>query len=246
MRLRAGPEAVAYRARMRTLGLLGGMSWESTAEYYRLANQMVAERLGGLHSARCLVSSVDFAEIEPLQAAGRWDEAGQLLAEAAHGLEAGGADLLLLCTNTMHRVADQVRSAVSIPFLDIVEVTAEAARAAGCATVGLLGTRYTMEHGFYRERLEGHGLRVVVPDEAGRDLVHRVIYDELCRGIVRAESRAAYCEVIDDLARAGADAVALACTEIELLVAQPDTGVPLLPTTRLHVAAAVERVLAPD
>jgi aspartate racemase len=228
---------------MKTLGLLGGMSWESTAEYYRLANELVAERLGGLHSARCVVSSVDFADVEPLQSADRWDEAGTLLADAARGLEAAGADLLLLCTNTMHRVAPAVRAAVSIPFVDIVDVTAEAAHRAGAGTVGLLGTRYTMEQEFYRERLEAHGLRVLVPDAAGRDLVHRVIFEELCRGVVRDESRAGYVAVIEDLARAGADAVALACTEIELLVSARDTAVPLLPTTRLHVEAALDRAL---
>jgi amino-acid racemase len=229
---------------MRTIGLLGGMSWESTAEYYRLANQLVAERLGGLHSARCVVWSVDFADAEPLQAQDRWDEAGELLAVGARGLEAAGADLLLLCTNTMHRVAGAVRGAVGIPFVDIVEVTAAAAQRAGAGTVGLLGTRYTMEHGFYRERLEEHGLRVLVPGHEDRELVHRVIYDELCRGVVREESRAGYLRVIDELAGRGADAVALACTEIELLVDAGHTGVPLLPTTRLHVEAAVDLALA--
>jgi aspartate racemase len=229
---------------MRTIGLLGGMSWESTAEYYRLANQLVAERRGGLHSARCVLWSVDFADVEPLQAQDRWDEAGELLAEAARGLEAAGADLLLLCTNTMHRVAGAVRAAVDIPFVDIVDVTAAAARRAGAGTIGLLGTRYTMEHGFYRDRLEEHGLHVLVPGHEDRELVHRVIYDELCRGVVREESRAGYLRVIDDLAGRGADAVALACTEIELLVDAGHTGVPLLPTTRLHVEAAVELALA--
>jgi aspartate racemase len=228
---------------MRTIGLLGGMSWESTAEYYRLANQLVAERRGGLHSAPCVLWSVDFADVEPLQAQDRWDEAGELLAEAARGLEAAGADLLLLCTNTMHRVAGAVRAAVDIPFVDIVDVTAAAARRAGAGTIGLLGTRYTMEHGFYRERLEEHGLHVLVPGQEDRELVHRVIYDELCRGVVREESRAGYLRVIDELAGRGADAVALACTEIELLVDAGHTGVPLLPTTRLHVEAAVDLAL---
>jgi aspartate racemase len=228
---------------MRTIGLLGGMSWESTAEYYRLANQLVAERRGGLHSARCVLWSVDFADVEPLQAQDRWDEAGELLAEAARGLEAAGADLLLLGTNTMHRVAGAVRTAVDIPFVDIVDVTAAAARGAGAGTIGLLGTRYTMEHGFYRERLEEHGLRVLVPGHEDRELVHRVIYDELCRGVVREESRAGYLRVIDELAGRGADAVALACTEIELLVDAGHPGVPLLPTTRLHVEAAVDLAL---
>src|SRR4051812_39082066 len=162
--------------------MLGGMSWESSAEYYRLANELVRERLGGLHSARCILASVDFADVELLQAAGQWDEAGELLAEAARGLEAAGADLLLICTNTMHKVADQVQSAVGIPLLHLADTAAAAVRGAGLTTVGLLGTAFTMEQDFYRDRLASHGLSVLTPPAHDRALVHRVIYDELCRG----------------------------------------------------------------
>ena len=184
---------------MRTIGLLGGMSWESTAIYYRLANELVRERLGGLHSARILMSSVDFAEVEELQVTGQWDRAGELLAVEAARLEAAGADLLVLCTNTMHKVADAIEDAVGIPLLHLGDVTAAAVRTAGLDTVGLLGTAFTMSQDFYRGRLESHGLQVLVPDEDDQALVHRVIYDELCQGVVREESRAAYVEVVERL-----------------------------------------------
>jgi aspartate racemase len=229
---------------MLMIGMLGGMSWESSAEYYRLANELVRERLGDLHSARCLLYSVDFAEIERLQAAGRWDDAGALLAAAAGRLEAAGADLLVLCTNTMHKVADQVAGAVRIPLLHIADATADAVRAAGLDTVGLLGTAFTMEQEFYTGRLAAHGLTVLVPAADDRATVHAVIYDELCRGIVTAASRAAYTEVIGRLVGAGAQGVVLGCTEIELLVGRDDSPVPVFPTTRLHVEAAVTRALA--
>jgi aspartate racemase len=229
---------------MRTIGLVGGMSWESTAEYYRVANTVVAQRLGGLHSARLLLASVDFAEIEELQRAGDWERAGRVLAEVARSVQAGGADLLLLCTNTMHVVADTVAAAVDIPLLHIGDVTADAVRAAGVTTVGLLGTGFTMEQPFYRDRLAAHGLDVLVPGDDDRALVHRVIYEELCLGIVRDESRAAYRAVIDRLVLAGADGIVLGCTEIELLVGEADSPVPVFPTTRLHVEAAVDRALA--
>ncbi|MFE0103205.1 aspartate/glutamate racemase family protein [Streptomyces sp. NPDC059009] len=225
---------------MKTIGLIGGMSWESSAEYYRLLNELVRERLGGLHSARIVLHSVDFAEIERLQVAGEWDEAGRVLAVAAKGLEAAGADFLLICTNTMHKVADQVSAAVSVPLLHLGDATAEAVRAAGLQTVGLLGTAFTMEQDFYRDRLAAHGLEVLVPDEAGRAVVHRVIYEELCLGVVREESRAAYQEVIDGLVRRGAQGVILGCTEIELLIQAEHSPVPVFPTTRLHAEAAVE------
>ncbi|MFC7594634.1 aspartate/glutamate racemase family protein [Terrabacter sp. GCM10028922] len=228
---------------MRLIGLLGGMSWESSAEYYRLANELVRERVGGLASARLLLHSVDFADVERLQAEGRWDEAGTLLAAAAAGLEAGGAQLLVLCTNTMHKVAPAIEDAVTIPLLHIGDVTAHAVRAAGVGRVGLLATAYTMEQSFLRERLAGHGLTVLVPDADDRALVHRVIYEELCLGIVTAESRQAYREVIGRLVAAGAEGVILGCTEIELLVDQTDAAVPVFPTTRLHVEAAVEAAL---
>jgi aspartate racemase len=227
-----------------TIGMLGGMSWESSAEYYRLANELVRERLGGLHSARCLLYSVDFAEIEQLQAAGRWDEAGAVLADAAGRLEAAGADLLVLCTNTMHKVADQIAGAVRIPLLHIADATAAAVRAAGLETVGLLGTAFTMEQEFYTGRLAAHGLTVLVPEAADRASVHAVIYDELCRGIVTESSRSAYTAVIERLVAAGAQGVILGCTEIELLVGPQDSPVPVFPTTRLHVEAAVTRALA--
>ncbi|KRF39238.1 aspartate/glutamate racemase family protein [Terrabacter sp. Soil810] len=231
---------------MRLIGLLGGMSWESSAEYYRLANELVRERVGGLASARLLLHSVDFAEVERLQAEDRWDEAGVLLAAAAAGLEAGGAELIVLCTNTMHKVAPAIEEAVSIPLLHIGDVTAHAVRAAGLRRVGLLATAYTMEEGFLRERLAGHGLTVLVPDADDRALVHRVIYDELCLGVVTEESRQAYREVIARLVAAGAEGVVLGCTEIELLVDQSDSHVPVFPTTRLHVEAAVTAALAGD
>lgn len=229
---------------MKTIGLLGGMSWESTAEYYRLLNEFTRERLGGLHSARCVLYSVDFAEIEQLQARGRWDEAGEVLAAAARSVEAAGADLVLMCTNTMHKVADQVLAAVSIPLLHLADATADAVRAQGLHRVGLLGTAFTMEQDFYRGRLAAAGLDVYVPDAEGRALVHRVIYEELCLGVVREESRTAYREVIGDLVAAGAEGIVLGCTEIELLVGAEDSPVPVFPTARIHAAAAVRAALA--
>jgi aspartate racemase len=230
---------------MLTIGMLGGMSWESSAEYYRLVNEFVRDRLGGLHSARCVLVSVDFTEIERLQATGAWDKAAAVLAQAARQVEAGGADLLVLCTNTMHKVAAQVQAAVTIPLLDLADVTAEAVLAAGLTTVGLLGTAFTMEQAFYRDRLASHGLTVLVPDRQDRAAVHAIIYDELCQGIVLDSSRDRYREVIARLTAAGAEGVILGCTEIELLITQADTPVPVFPTTRLHAQAAVERALAP-
>jgi aspartate racemase len=229
---------------MRTIGLIGGMSWESSAEYYRLLNELVRDRLGGLHSARCVLHSVDFAEIEELQTAGEWERAGEILAAAARGLEAAGADLLLICTNTMHKVAGQVEAAVGVPLLHLADATADAVKARGLTRVGLLGTAFTMEQDFYRERLAGHGLEVLTPDAEGRALVHRVIYDELCLGVVRDESRLRYRKVIGELVDAGAEGVVLGCTEIELLIGPGDSPVPVFPTTRLHALAAVEAALA--
>jgi aspartate racemase len=229
---------------MRTIGLLGGMSWESTAEYYRVANELVRERLGGLHSAKLLLHSVDFAEVAQLQRQDRWDDAADLLGTAAKGLEAAGAELMLICTNTMHKVAGQVQAATSVPLLHIGDTTADAVRAAGLTTVGLLGTRFTMEQPFLREHLAGRGLEVLVPSADDRTTVHDVIFDELCVGIVREESRRAYRQVIHALVEAGAQGVVLGCTEIELLVGADDSPVPVFPTTRLHVTAAVERALA--
>jgi len=216
---------------MMTIGMLGGMSWESSAHYYRLANELVRDRLGGHHSARCVLYSVDFADVERRQAVSEWDEA---------------ADLLLLCTNTMHKVADQVAAAIDIPLLHIADVTADAVRSHGLHTVGLLGTAFTMEQDFLRERLAGHGLTVLVPDAADRKMVHSVIYDELCLGVVSESSRARYLKVIERLIAAGAQGVVLGCTEIELLVRQEDTPLLLFPTSRLHVAAAVDQAIAAE
>ncbi|MFF8291156.1 aspartate/glutamate racemase family protein [Streptomyces sp. NPDC016309] len=229
---------------MKTIGLIGGMSWESSAEYYRLLNELVRERLGGLHSARCILHSVDFAEIERLQASGEWEQAGEVLAEAARGLAAAGADLLLICTNTMHKVAGQVQDAVPVPLLHLGDATADAVRAAGVRTVGLLGTAFTMEQDFYRDRLARHGLTVLVPEAEGRAEVHRIIYEELCLGIVEDTSRAAYQRVIGRLVADGAEGVILGCTEIELLIGQEHSPVPVFPTTRLHAEAAVTAALS--
>lgn len=229
---------------MRVIGLIGGMSWQSSAEYYRLVNEMVAERLGGLHSARCLLYSVDFAQIERMQAEGRWADAAVELSRAARALEAGGAELVALCTNTMHKIADEVQASVSIPLLHIADATAEAALAAGMRTVGLLGTRFTMAEPFLADRLASHGLRVLVPNSQDQRLVSEIIYTELCLGVVRPESRAAYRDVIRRLTTAGAQGVVYGCTEIELLVDQSDSDVPVFASTRLHCAAAVEAALA--
>ena len=229
---------------MLTIGMLGGMSWESTAEYYRLANELVRERLGGLSSADCLVRSVDFAPVERLQTAGAWDEAAEVLAREARALQAGGADLLLLCTNTMHEVAREVQEAVSIPLLHLVDVTAAAVRAAGLSRVGLLGTGFTKGQASYRERMAAHGVEVVVPSASQRELVHRVIYSELCAGILDEGSRRAFLRIAEDLVAAGCEGIVLGCTEIELLLRPGDASVPLFPTTRLHVEAALALALA--
>ena len=228
---------------MKLIGMLGGMSWESTAEYYRLANLRVRDRLGGLASARVLLHSVDFAGIERLQAAGDWEAAGEQLAAAAAGLEAGGAELLLLCTNTMHKVAGAIEAATTIPFLHIGDVTAAAVTAAGLRRVGLLATAYTMEQDFLRDRLARHGLTVLVPSAEDRAEVHRVIYEELVLGVVLESSRAAYRAVIQRLVDDGAEGVILGCTEIELLIGPGDSPVPIFPTTLLHVTAAVDQAL---
>lgn len=232
---------------MKRIGLLGGMSWESTAEYYRVINTEVARRLGGLHSADLALVSVDFAQVEALQVAGRWAEAGELLAESARALERAGADLVVLCTNTMHRVAPAIEDAVDIPLLHIADATADAVHAAGLTTIGLLGTAFTMEQDFYRGRLAAQGLEVLVPDAAGRADVHRVIYEELCLGIVRPPSRERYLEVVGELVARGAQGIVLGCTEIELLLDDATAtlvDVPLFPTARLHAIAAVEAALA--
>src|SRR4051794_30114840 len=228
---------------MKRIGLIGGMSWESTALYYQLINQGVAERLGGLHSADCLLASVDFAAIARLQAEDRWDEAGDILAGKARTLEAAGAELLVLCTNTMHKVAPAIEAAVGIPLLHIADVTADAARRAGLTRLALLGTAFTMEQPFYADRLASHGLTVSVPDAAARAEIHRVIYEELCRGIVSDTSRKQYQRIIDELVADGAEGVILGCTEIGLLIDQADSPVPVLATTMLHVTAAIDAAL---
>lgn len=230
---------------MKRIGLLGGMSWESSIEYERIINEEVRRRLGGVHSADLVIRSFDFAEIERLQAADRWDDAGRVLANAAQVLEAAGAEIILLCTNTMHRVAGAIEDAIAVPLLHIADATALAVRAAGVERVGLLGTRYTMEQAFYRDRLvERHGLDVRVPDAAGRTLVHDVIYGELVRGIVRDESRQQYLAVIEEMVAEGCDGIIAGCTEIELLVGPDDVAVHYFPTTRLHALAAVDAALA--
>ncbi|MER8845755.1 aspartate/glutamate racemase family protein [Mesorhizobium australicum] len=230
---------------MKTLGLLGGISWESTAIYYRLLNEIVRERLGGLHSARLLLWSFDFAEIAERQHDGDWDGAGALLIDAAHKLEAGGAEGLLLCTNTMHRLADQVQAAVSIPLIHIADATAATVRRAGLRRPALLATRFTMEQDFYKGRLaDKYGLSPVVPDSAGRDMVHRVIYEELCQGIVTEASKAAYVAEANRLRRdEAADSLIMGCTEITMLIGQEDFDIPVFDTTRIHAEAAVEFAL---
>ncbi|MEA2901145.1 MAG: amino-acid racemase [Actinomycetota bacterium] len=228
---------------MKVLGLLGGMSWESTVEYYRLANEETRARLGGLHSAPLLLWSADFAEIEELQASGSWDEAGARLASAARSLEQAGAEVLVLCTNTMHKVADTIEAAVTIPFVHIVDSVAAAVSAAGMRRVGLLGTRFTMDEPFWAERMSRHGIKVIVPGPDDRDTVHRIIYEELFLGDFRDASRTTYVEIIERLAAAGAQGVVLGCTEIELLVGPGDTRVPVFPSTALHVRSAIEAAL---
>ncbi|MBW1684193.1 MAG: aspartate/glutamate racemase family protein [Deltaproteobacteria bacterium] len=230
---------------MKTIGLIGGMSWESTVSYYQIINRAVGERLGGLHSAKILLHSVDFAEIERLQHPDRWAEAGSLLAEAAMALEGAGADFLVICTNTMHRVAPDIEARVRVPLLHIADPTAEAIKAAGISTVGLLGTRFTMEQDFYRGRLERKfGLTVHVPEPASRELIHQVIYQELCRGVISEPSRASLQRVVAGLAGMGAEAVILGCTEIGLLLRDEDVSIPLFDTTLLHAEEAASFALA--
>jgi aspartate racemase len=224
---------------VKTIGLIGGMSWESTVPYYRTINETIRDRLGGLHSARLVLYSVDFHDIERLQHAGQWDEAGAMLAAAARSVVAAGADVLVLCTNTMHKVASHIERAVPVPLLHIADPTAERIRAAGHARVGLLGTRFTMEQDFYVERLRArYGLAVDVPPAADRDIVHRIIYDELCVGRVLSASRDEYRRIIRALVGGGAEGVILGCTEISLLVGAEDSPVPLFDTTAIHAEAA--------
>jgi len=229
---------------MKTIGLLGGMSWESSIEYYRVINEVARQRLGGLHSAKSVMLSVDFAEIEVLQRQRRWDQATRLMLDAARRVEAAGADFLVICTNTMHKMADDVEAGLGIPLLHIADATAEKVKAAGLRRVGLLGTRFTMEEDFYRGRLvERHGLDVLVPDHTGRETVHAIIYHELVVGKIEPASRANYLDVINRLVADGAEGIILGCTEIGLLVKPGDVNVELFDTTRIHAAAAVERAI---
>jgi aspartate racemase len=230
---------------MKRIGLLGGMSWESSAEYYRFLNEEIRERCGGLHSADCILRSVDFCEIEPLQRNGDWAAAGARLAAEASGLVAAGAQLIVLCTNTMHRVADAITEAVDVPFLHIADATAQAVREQRLQTVGLIATAYTMEQDFYVGRLrERYGLNVLVPTKADRGIVHSVIYDELCVGVINESSRVEYQRIMRELAERGAEGILLGCTEIDLLVGPSDSPVPTFDTTRLHVQNAVDLALA--
>ncbi len=229
---------------MKTIGLIGGMSWESTLEYYRLLNMAVHERLGGYHSAKCILVSVDFAEIEELQQLGRWEEAGLILARAAQQLEQAGAHLIVLCTNTMHIIAPAIQNAVSIPLLHIADATAQAIKSYNLTRIGLLGTRFTMEEDFYKGRLsKSHELTVLVPEAQDRVEVHRIIYDELVHGTILPESREAYRQIIARLVNAGAQGIILGCTEIGLLVKPQDANVPIFDTTSLHALAAVRLAL---
>jgi aspartate racemase len=231
---------------MQTIGLIGGMSWESTIPYYKTINETVRAQLGGLHSARLILYSVDFHEIERLQQAAEWDAAGELLATAARSLQSAGADILVLCTNTMHKVAPHIESAVAIPLFHIADPTAAEIKKAGYSTIGLLGTRFTMEQDFYRDRLsERHRLKVLVPDLSDREFIHKVIYEELCLGKVRDASRSGYLRVIAELASRGAEAVILGCTEISLLLRQEHTPIPLFDTTEIHARKAAEWAMLP-
>lgn len=229
---------------MKTIGLIGGMSWESTIPYYRYVNEGIKSRLGGLHSARCILVSVDFYDIERLQQAGDWDAAGALLADAARTLEVAGADFIVLCTNTMHKVAPAIEAAVAIPLLHIADATAAAIKQAGGRRVGLLGTKFTMQQPFYRQRLsEQHGIEVLLPNEAEQDSLHQIIYQELCQGVIDAESKQAVRKMMAGLAWQGVDGIILGCTEIGLLVGKADAAVPLFDTTLIHAKAAVELAL---
>jgi aspartate racemase len=229
---------------MKTLGLIGGMSWESTVPYYRLVNETIKARLGGLHSAKLVIYSVDFDEIATLQHAGDWDAAGRVLADAAQRLERAGAEGLVICANTMHKVAPAIEAAVRLPVLHVVDAVAEGISAAGFHKVGLLGTRFTMEQPFYAERLARHGLQTLIPEQADRELVHRVVYEELCLGKLLDHSRDAYRRIMAGLVARGAQAIILGCTEISMLVSAPDAQVPLFDTTAIHARKAAEWMLA--
>lgn len=229
---------------MKTIGLIGGMSWESSAQYYRMINEEIRRELGGLHSAKCILYSVNFEEIEHFQKEGQWEKAGSVLGDAAKSLEKAGADLIILCTNTMHRVSDYIEEATSIPLLHIADGTGARIKDSGLGTVGLLGTKYTMEQEFYKSRLvEEFGLKVIVPNEAEREQVNKIIFDELCMGIIAQDSKEFFLEVMKKLAKAGAEGIILGCTEIGLLVKQADLDIRLFDTTHIHAVEAVKRAL---
>lgn len=230
---------------MKTIGLIGGMSWESSIEYYRIINEATKHKLGGLHSAKSIMYSVDFAEIETLQHQNRWKEAAALMITAAQSIEQAGAEFVVLCTNTMHKLADEIEANIQIPFLHIADTTAETIQSRGIQKIGLLGTRFTMEQDFYRGRLiDKHGLDVFIPNDNEREFVHQVIYQELCLGITKPDSRKRYIEIMNRLVNSGAEGIILGCTEIELLIQTGDSTVELFPTTRIHAEAAVDRATA--
>ncbi|EEK79135.1 aspartate/glutamate racemase family protein [Bacillus cereus] len=224
---------------MKTIGLIGGMSWESTSEYYRIINEEIKERLGGLHSAKCMINSVDFEEIERFQSNGDWNCAGEVLGNAAYSLQIGGADFIIICTNTMHKVVDKIKKNINIPVVHIADATAKEIKRKGIQTVGLLGTRYTMEQDFYKSRIEENDIKVIVPSEKNREKVSEVIYTELCLGKIVSQSRECYKKVIEELVEKGAQGIILGCTEIGLLVKQEDVPVPVFDTTHIHAIEAV-------
>ncbi|HHY73385.1 MAG TPA: aspartate/glutamate racemase family protein [Bacillus bacterium] len=228
---------------MKTIGLIGGMSWESSLEYYRIINEEVKNRLGGLHSAKCLLYSVDFEEIERFQAKGEWEEAGKLLGDTAFSLEKAGADFIIICTNTMHKVIEYIEEKITIPILHIADATANQIKKSNISTIGLLGTKYTMEQDFYKSRIELNGIKVLVPKSSEREMVNKVIYEELCLGNIQQSSREYYKKVIKNLVADGAEGIILGCTEIGLLVKQEDSEVPLFDTTVIHAIGAVHKAL---
>jgi aspartate racemase len=230
---------------MKIIGMIGGMSWESSIEYYRIINQTVRTELGGLHSAKSMMVSVEFAEIEALQHQGRWDEASKILIDAARSLENGGADFGIICTNTMHKLYDRIQQSIQIPLLHIADATAESIKAEGIQKIALLGTRFTMEENFYKGRLvDNYGLEVIIPSSADMEIVHRIIYDELCAGLIKSDSKQSYADIIGRLVQEGAEGIILGCTEIGLLVKQEDSPVLLFDTTKIHAKAAVKYALA--
>ncbi|QPQ36132.1 aspartate/glutamate racemase family protein [Lysinibacillus sp. JNUCC-52] len=228
---------------MKTIGLIGGMSWESSAMYYRLLNEKVQQQLGGLHSAKCILYSVDFQEIEHYQANGQWQKAGEILREAARSLEKAGADFIVICTNTMHKVIDIIETNITIPILHIADATAVQIQQASIQTIALLGTKYTMEQEFYKTRIEQAGINVIVPNEEERTVINRIIYEELCLGKIEPTSKETYLQVIANLVKSGAQGIILGCTEIGLLIQQEDVLVPVFDTTIIHALAAVEKAL---